>query len=121
MFKRSHRVVPKDKTDITEFALAVERLVEEFKPEAVYLFGSAAEGKRRPESSVDILVISNHVGTMRFLDRIKKAIRVTEPVLTSVTPLVYTPKEIELLQQQGDGFLSDIMKNAVTLYERKKG
>ncbi len=111
--------MPKSKTDLSEFAPAVERLVEEFKPEVVYLFGSAAEGKRRPESSVDILVISNHVGSMRFLDRIKKAIRVTEPVLTSVTPLVYTSKEVELLQQQGDGFLSDIMKTAVELYKRK--
>lgn len=36
---------------------ALERLVEAFGPERIYLFGSRARGTARPDSDVDVLVV----------------------------------------------------------------
>ena len=35
----------------------VRRLVEHYKPERIYLFGSAARGDARPDSDLDFLVV----------------------------------------------------------------
>jgi predicted nucleotidyltransferase len=99
-------------------AEAVDRLVKEFHPEAVYLFGSLLEGRERPESSVDILVIATGIASVRFLDRIKRAMKVTEESLPNITPLLYTPTEVKLLQSQGDGFMQDVLKGGKLLYKK---
>lgn len=36
---------------------AVRRLVEYFRPEKIYLFGSTARGEDRPDSDLDFLVV----------------------------------------------------------------
>lgn len=110
--------MPKNSAIDDELAAAVQQLVEEFKPTDIYLFGSQLEGKARPESSYDVLVISSKVDSVRFLDRIKRALKVTEDVLPTLAPLVYTPAEVELLQQQGDGFMAEVLEQGRVLYHR---
>jgi predicted nucleotidyltransferase len=105
--------------DGSELDAAVAQLVEEFHPTAIYLFGSLLEGRSRPESSVDLLVIAPDVASVRFLDRIKRAIKATSETLPNITPLVYTPKEVELLEQQGDGFMQDVLTGGKVLYQKK--
>ena len=36
---------------------AVRRMVEYFRPERIYLFGSTARGEARPDSDLDFLVV----------------------------------------------------------------
>lgn len=96
---------------------AVNKLIAEFKPDSIYLFGSLTRGHARPESSVDVLIVTESVGGTRFLQRIKKAIAVTSDVLPNIAPLVYTPEEVELLQRQGDGFIQDILEEGKVLYQ----
>ena len=45
----------------------VGRIVEEFHPEKVILFGSMATESRRPDSDVDLLVIVRELGDRRAL------------------------------------------------------
>ena len=47
------------KSEITAF---VQRLVQEFDPERVILFGSCARGKPTADSDVDLLVVMNYRG-----------------------------------------------------------
>ena len=119
MFRRSHATGAKSATRSPEIIRAVERLVEEFNPDNIYLFGSFAEGHNRPESSIDILIVSPHVGSVRFLERIKRAMKVAIDDLPTIAPLVYTPDEVELLKSQGDGFMADVLKHAKKLYEKR--
>jgi predicted nucleotidyltransferase len=42
-------------------SLAVARVVEEFSPERVLVFGSVARGEDGPDSDIDLLVIFNHI------------------------------------------------------------
>lgn len=43
--------------EICELARVVERLVETFQPERVYVFGSQARGEPTPDSDIDLLVV----------------------------------------------------------------
>ena len=115
MSRRSHRYLPSSDEFREQLQLAVAALVKEFEPEKVYLFGSMVHGKPRLESSVDVLIISEKVADMRFVARIKKAIMVAD-MLPHIAPLVYTPEEVALLEQQGDGFIQDILEDGKLLY-----
>ena len=119
MSGRSHHARAKDSAIDSQLAEAVEQLVKEFKPQAIYLFGSVLEGHNRPESSVDVLIIAPGVASVRFLDRIKRAMKVTEDSLPTITPLLYTPAEVKLLQSQGDGFMQEVLDSGRLLYKRK--
>jgi predicted nucleotidyltransferase len=43
----------------------IEKLHKDFKPQAVYLFGSRAYGNPKPYSDIDLLVILNEVANRR--------------------------------------------------------
>jgi predicted nucleotidyltransferase len=47
--------LPREQAD--HLASAVNRLVEAFHPERIYVFGSQARGTPRPDSDVDLLVV----------------------------------------------------------------
>jgi predicted nucleotidyltransferase len=42
---------------VTKLACAVDRLVDAFRPDRIYVFGSQARGTARPDSDIDVLVI----------------------------------------------------------------
>ena len=44
-------------SEVTELAGVVDRLVDRFQPDRIYVFGSRARGTARPDSDIDILVI----------------------------------------------------------------
>lgn len=117
MSRRSSQYLPTGTAFRQQLQAAVDQLIAEFDPDSIYLFGSLTAGRARPESSVDILIISEGVGSQRFLQRIKRAIKVTEDSLPNIAPLVYTPDEVELLQQQGDGFIQEVLEEGKVLYQ----
>jgi hypothetical protein len=45
--------------------------------------------------------------------------KVTESSLPNITPLLYTPAEVKLLQSQGDGFMQEVLDNGRLLYKKK--
>ena len=56
--------MPKAKVDQAIRAM-VRRIVEQFEPEQVILFGSRARGDARPDSDVDLLVVMPVEGSTR--------------------------------------------------------
>ena len=81
---------PKTRTDLRE---AIRRLVEEFEPERIILFGSQARGTADARSDVDLLVICRQVTNRRKLmvkmDRALAGLGIARDVL------VMTPQEYE--------------------------
>jgi predicted nucleotidyltransferase len=68
----------------------VKRIVKEFKPDQVILFGSHARGEAGPDSDVDLLVVMPVAGSAR-----EKAIEVQLALHDFLTPLdiiVTTPE-----------------------------
>jgi uncharacterized protein len=91
-----------------------ERIVQEFRPEQIILFGSYAYGTPTADSDVDLLVILPFEG---------KAPRKSLEILNKVNPtfavdlLVRTPEQIQQRLAWNDFFLQEIMEKGKVLYE----
>src|SRR2546423_6743384 len=95
-------------TDVTR------RIVDEFNPHQVILFGSRAWGEPRPDSDIDLMVIMDS-------DERPGERRVRVSNVASVPPvpmdlLVYTPEEIATRQAMRDFFILRILERGRPLY-----
>jgi len=96
----------------------VERLKNEYKPIKIILFGSYAYGKPGEDSDIDLLILKNT--SRRRVDRfieVKKIIYNPNRKIP-VSPLVYTPEELEERLRIGDDFVKEILQKGIVLYER---
>ncbi len=90
------------------------RIVREFRPERVILFGSHAYGTPTAQSDVDLLVVLRHEGKgTRKAVEILNAINPTIPV----DLLVHTPERLTRRLAQHDFFLQEVMEKGRVLYE----
>jgi len=69
----------------------VRILLDEYQPEKVILFGSLATGKIGEWSDIDLVIIKDT--PLRFLDRLKEVILLTQPKV-DIDLLIYTPEEL---------------------------
>ncbi|MBI4762312.1 MAG: nucleotidyltransferase domain-containing protein [Chloroflexota bacterium] len=97
---------------------AIQKIVDELKPEKIILFGSYAYGSPNPHSDVDLLVIMKTNAPLK--ERSWKVSRLLLPRPFPVDILVKTPKEIEKALKSGDFFLAEILARGKVLYERNK-
>jgi len=97
---------------------AIQRIVDELKPERIILFGSYAYGKPTPHSDVDLLVVLKT--NLSLKERSWKVSRLLLPRPFPVDILVKTPREIEKALKSGDFFVQEILKRGKVLYERDK-
>lgn len=90
------------------------RIVREFQPERVILFGSYAYGTPTAQSDVDLLVVLCHEG---------KGTRKAVEILNAVNPtipvdlLVHTPEQLARRLAQQDFFLQEVVEKGRVLYE----
>lgn len=105
---------PKDAVQVIN--KIVQKLVTEYSPQRVILFGSYAWGKPGPDSDIDFLIIKET--SDRFIDRYVKV----QHILTGthlgypVETLVLTPGEIEKRIADGDQFIGKILERGEPLY-----
>ena len=95
---------------------AIQKIVEELKPEKIILFGSYAYGMPTPHSDVDLLVVMKTNESLK--ERSWKVSRLLLPRPFPVDILVRTPKEIKEGLKSGDFFLQEILSRGKVLYER---
>lgn len=95
----------------------VNKLKEAFSPKEIILFGSIARGEYAPNKTMDLIIVAET--ELRFFERIKKALRACKGGKPLIEPLVYTPREIDLLRSQGEGFIEDAMEEGVVLFKQK--
>jgi len=90
------------------------RVVREFHPRRIILFGSHAHGAPTEDSDVDILVILPFRG--RAVDKSVEIRMKTLPPFP-VDLLVRTPKMVRKRMAMGDSFMRDILEKGTVLYE----
>lgn len=95
-----------------------QKIVKEYHPEKIILFGSYAWGKPGSDSDVDLLVVKN--SQKPRLDRQRELRRKLYPPLLPTDILVYTPKEVEKRLSIGDFFIRDIIAKGKILYGSSK-
>jgi predicted nucleotidyltransferase len=94
-----------------------ERIVREFQPERIILFGSYAYGQPRPDSDVDLLVVLPFEG---------KAFRKSVEILNRISPefsvdlLARRPEDTARRYAEGDPLIREALDHGKVLYERHR-
>ena len=115
----NHAAVEVRRTELeAELERIVRVLVEQYDPECIILYGSFAHGEIHAWSDLDLCVIKRT--EKRFIERLEEVGLLTLPRV-GCQILVYTPKELEAVKQQGHYFFVDeILGKGKVLYERGK-
>ena len=96
-----------------------DRIVKEFRPEKIILFGSWAWGTPDKDSDVDLLVVKKT--DKPRLERQRELDDLLFPREIALDILVYTPEELEMgINKYRNLFLEDIMRNGKMLYAQKE-
>jgi uncharacterized protein len=91
-----------------------ERIVQQFHPERIILFGSYAYGGPTDDSDVDLLVILPFEGhRARKAAETRTSIRAPFPM----DLLARTPQQVQRRLEQGDLFMREIMEKGKVLYK----
>ncbi len=95
----------------------LQKLLAQYEPQKVILYGSYAYGNPRPNSDIDLLIIKET--SERFIDRWATVRHIlTDPKRKApIEPLVLTPHEVETRLRKGDQFVAEIIKRGRLLYE----
>ena len=92
---------------------ALPKIVEEFNPESVLIFGSRASGSAEENSDIDVIVVSSYFADMPFLRRMPYVLRKV-PFVKHVDYLCYTPDEYERIKDES-AIIMDALENSVEL------
>ena len=103
-------ITPKLLREITQ------RIVDEFAPERIILFGSYAYGKPTIHSDVDLLVITKKMAEQSVFARSRAISQLFPHRKFGMDILVRTPQEIKERLAIGDDFISDILDQGRVLY-----
>jgi len=94
----------------------VAQLVNSYRPEKIFLFGSYAYGQPDADSDLDLLIIKRT--SERFIDRWINVRRIVSDPQRSIPfePLVLTPEELKERLAIGDQFIKEIVTKGEVLY-----
>src|SRR3989344_2874213 len=96
-----------------------DKIVREYKPEKIILFGSFAWGEPHEDSDVDLLVVME--SNKPRIERQREVLSVIYPSDVPIDVLVHTPEELEeSINKKGNLFLEDIVQNGKVLYVKPK-
>ena len=96
--------------------LILQRLISEYAPRKVILYGSYAYGEPGPDSDIDLFIIKDT--SDRFIDRwvtVQGILTGTHRSLP-VETLVLNPQEVEDRLAAGDQFIAEILRRGEVLY-----
>jgi predicted nucleotidyltransferase len=94
------------------------RVVREFRPERIVLFGSFASGMPNDDSDVDVLIVmplARGQRDVRVAADIRERVRASFPM----DVIVRSPRQIAKRLADGDGFIAGILREGRLLYESK--
>lgn len=93
------------------------RLIEEYAPEKIILFGSRAEGKDNEGSDIDLAIVKET--EKRPLDRRIEVETLLADRAVPIDIVVYTPEEMRTLYSMGSPFIEELVEKGRLLYMRK--
>jgi predicted nucleotidyltransferase len=102
--------------DARLLAEVVARIRDAGSPRRVVLFGSHATGRGRPDSDLDLLIIED--SDLPRHRRAPRYLRALVGVYPAKDVIVWTPAEIASWANVPHAFISTILREGVTLYER---
>jgi predicted nucleotidyltransferase len=95
----------------------LNKLISDYAPRQVFLFGSHVYGEPDQHSDLDLLIVKETAKTP-FQRRVEVGRIVQDKSRrTPIQPLVITPEELEKRIQSGDPFLTEIVERGEVLYD----
>ncbi len=94
----------------------VRKIVNEFNPEKIILFGSYAYGKPTIDSDVDVLVVME--SNERPAVRAARVYRAVQGKMFPMDILVRTPQELQHRLKMDDFFIKEIVERGKVVYAR---
>jgi predicted nucleotidyltransferase len=94
----------------------LQKIIDEYTPQKIILFGSFAHGNSGSDSDIDLLIIKET--PERFIDRwtmVQKILTGTHPSIP-VETFIFTPDEIEQRINIGDQFIKEVLDTGEVLY-----
>ena len=92
-----------------------KRIVERFRPDAIYLFGSYANGTAHADSDVDLMVVMPARNPVDESVRIRLDLPATFPL----DLLVCTPQKWQRRLDYGDSFVHEIATRGKKLHDAR--
>lgn len=92
------------------------KIIKEFQPEKIILFGSFAWGKPGFNSDIDLLIVKKSEKSR--IERGQEIERILWGSDMPIDALVYTPKEIKRRLELEDFFFQDIFEKGKVLYSK---
>ncbi|MCL2786305.1 MAG: nucleotidyltransferase domain-containing protein [Methanomassiliicoccaceae archaeon] len=93
----------------------VKKIAEEFNPEKMIIFGSAAKGEADDQSDLDILVVMDT--ELSYYRRAPEVRRKLLGIPLAMDILVITPEEFSAYKDNDGSFIKDIMRTGKVAYE----
>lgn len=95
----------------------VDKIIQQYQPEKIILFGSWAWGESGSDSDVDLLIVKRSEKSR--IDRQRELQSLLYPREIPVDVLVYTPEEVDKsIHGNKNLFIEDIIRNGKTLYTK---
>lgn len=95
---------------ISHFAKALE--AQHIRPQKIVLFGSHSTGTQRPDSDIDLVVISEDFAGKDYWGRIDILSAAIFAVFQPIEAIAMTPQE----WQSGDSLIADYARNGEVVY-----
>jgi predicted nucleotidyltransferase len=93
----------------------VDKIVKEYQPEKIILFGSWAWGEPGPDSDIDLLIIKESQKSRMERERDIETLLHKREIPLDL--LVYTPEELtKSIHENYNLFVEDIIRNGKVLY-----
>lgn len=97
--RKINRIIERYKEELLKFGI---------KPEKIVLFGSYATGNPRPDSDIDLIVISNNFKKINLRERLEILGLAAGKVFEPIEALGYTPKEVK--KELKETFVGEIIR-----------
>lgn len=100
-----------------QIQMITKKIVKEYQPEKIILFGSCALGNANSNSDIDLLIIKKS-----RKERIQRERELRKLLFGNRFPpidlLIYTPTEVSWRLSIKDFFIQDILSKGTILYEK---
>ncbi len=94
----------------------VKKIVKEYQPEKIILFGSYAWGAPTQDSDIDLFVVKK--GEKSSLEMMREVNRIVFKRDFAMDFLVYTTQQLEKRKEMGDPFIRRIIESGKILYAK---